>query len=478
MVKILKNKWLWGGAAILAIVAFLFCTDTGRRFNHDTMAMGAGVGAKLACSGIYLMGRDPDEVVKRDLRPFMDPLLKSARFEFDAEKQTATATMWGLVTRTALYRPGVGCTIMIDTDRAELLAQAEGIKDDPRDHRPAEWPAGDVVTLDQRAADIDWQQLDKAIDGAFEDTTENKTIDTRAILVVYDGKIIAERYADGFNDRSRFLSWSASKSVASALIGTLVSDGKLGLHDPAPIAEWSSEDDPRHEISLHHLLTMTSGLEFVEHPYSPGNDSVVMLFEKAKMGEYAANKPLFKTPGTFWAYSSGTTNLLSRILFDQLGGSLKLVHDYSWARFFKPAGMTSAIFETDAAGAHVGSSSFYATAQDWARFGLLFLNEGRMGDQQVLSKEWVAYSHRLTPLAPKGMYGAQFWLNGGHPSGEGGLMMPDCPKDLYMANGFNGQHIAIVPSKNAVVVRLGWTNGARFDTNKYFSEILKAIPTQ
>jgi len=473
----MKKKWILIGLPIVTVAIFLSVSDTARRFTFYGMSMAASAGAKLACSGVYAMGREPDEVIKRDLRPFYAPLLEYASFDFDLEKQTAEATMLGLVSRTALYRPGVGCTVMIDTDREELLDQSRGIEDAQLVNRPGDWPEGDVVTLDNSLENIDWLQLEKGITGAFEDNTENKIIDTRAIIVVYEGRIIAEQYADGFDGYSRFMSWSASKSITSALIGTLVTDGKLALHDPAPVHEWASESDPRHAITLHHLLTMTSGLEFSE-PYLPGNDSTDMLFKTARMGDFAAGKPLFKQPGELWAYSSGTTNLLSRILFDTVGGNLKSTHDYVWERFFEPVGMTSAIFDTDVFGSHVGSSFFYASARDWARFGLLYLNEGKVGDRQILSKEWVEYSHTPTPLAPKGMYGAQFWLNGGHPTGDDeGLMMPDCPKDMYMASGYNEQRIAIVPSKKAVVVRLGWTTlGARFDTNKHFSQILAAIP--
>ena len=293
--------------------------------------------------------------------------------------------MLGLFTQTALYRPGVGCTLMQEATWEELLQQSKGIKEYTRNHRPEAWPAGDVVTLDQNGDNINWKQLAKAIDGAFEDTTENKIIDTRAVIVVYDGKVIAERYADGFDRQSRFLAWSASKSVTSALIGTMVTDGKLALHDPAPVPEWSSPHDPRGDISLHHLMTMTSGLKF-EEPYIPENDSTIMLFHKAKMGEFAAHKSLEAEPGTKWAYSSGTTNLLSRILYDTAGGSLRSVHDYARERFFEPMGMTSAIFEPDTSGSFVGSSYFYATARDWARFGLLFLNEGRVGTVRSCQK--------------------------------------------------------------------------------------------
>jgi CubicO group peptidase (beta-lactamase class C family) len=471
-----KNHIKRIGYRVSALTAVAIVLMSARVWSADIdVKIGAGVGAKLACSGVYLMGRDPQEVIKRDLRKFYFPILKDAKFDFDTKKNTATATI-GNVTRSALYRPGTGCTLMIDTSRDALLNQSRGITENPRNLRPYEWPTGDIVKLDRRSKAINWHQLDKAVDGVFEDNIKNSDIDTRAIVVVYDGKIIAERYADGFNAKSRFLSWSASKSVASALIGTFVSDGKLALHDPAPVPQWSSKQKSHRNITLHQLITMTSGLEFSEK-YVPGDDVTSMLFTEANMGEYAAKKPLSDKPGTLWSYSSGTTNILSRIVFDQSGGSLKSLHRYANDRFFKPLGMTSAIFESDVSGAHVGSSYFYATAQDWARFGLLYLNEGKAGGKQILSKSWVEYSKTPTPLAAKGMYGAQFWLNGGHPVRDEGHMMPDCPNDLYLANGYQGQHIAIAPSKKAVVIRLGWTTkDARFDTNKHFSQILKALP--
>jgi len=475
MFKVLKNKWFWISLPFLAIAVFIATNDIARRFAFYSLPMGSGAAAKLACSGVYVMGREPDEVIRRDMRPFYNPLMKVASFEFDQEKQTASASMLGMFSKKALYRPGVGCTLMHETSREELLQQSKGIAEHPRNHRPEAWPAGDVVVIDERDATIDWDQLNKAIEGSFEDNTENKIIDTRAVIVVYDGKIIAERYADGFDEQSRFLSWSASKNITSALIGTMVMDGKLALHQPAPVPEWSAVDDPRRNIHLNHVLTMSTGLKFDE-PYLPNSDSTNMLFHAEKMGAFAAGKPLGYEPGSKWAYSSGTTNILSRVLHDTAGGSLKSVHDYSWQRFFEPVGMTSAIFEPDTYGSFVGSSYFYASARDWARFGLLYLNEGRVGDQQILSKEWVKYSR--TPVeASHGMYGAQFWLNIGDPAIDRKPLMPDAPKDMYLASGYNAQWTAIVPSKNAVVVRMGWTTlGAKFDANRHISEILKALP--
>jgi len=477
MLKILKNKWFWLSLPLIFIVVALSVSDMARRITFYSPHMIAGAGAKLVCSGVFVMRREPEEVIKRDMENFYTPLMKFASFDFDLDKKTVSATVLGFITKTALYRPGVGCTLMIETTTEELLAQAKGIDENDRKYRAKEWPLGDVVTLNRDSKYIDWQQLEKAVDGAFEDNTEDKIIDTRAIVVVQNGKIIAQRFAEGFDENSRFLSWSASKSILSALIGTMVTDGTLALNGPAPVPEWSNVSDPRHDITLHHLLTMTSGLEFTER-YIPDNDSTDMLFKNGHMGDYAVAKVLEYQPGVKWSYSSGTTNILSRILFDTSGGNLKSVYDYAWQRFFEPVGMTSAVFEPDVHGAFVGSSFFHATAQDWARFGLLFLNKGMVGDKRVLSEDWVKYSHTPTPLAPQGMYGAQFWLNGGHPTNHEGLMSPDLPKDTYMARGYNKEEIAIIPSKNAVIVRLGWTTlGATFDTNKHFSQILTALPS-
>lgn len=441
-----------------------------------TNEVAAGTGAKLACSGVFLQKRAPDHVVKRDLRPIAYPLVKDVQFSFDHEAKIATGTA-GNVKRSALYRPGVGCTLMLgDATVEQLLAQAEDIEPYSKTFRAQEWPEGDVVSLKRANKDVDWQALDAAVDAAFVDTSEHQTIDTRAMLVVHNGEIIAEKYADGFDHNSLFLSWSASKSMASTLIGTMVTDNKLALNEAPFIPEWTANDDPRRKITLRHLLDMTSGLAFSE-PYVPGSDSTTMLFREGDMAKYAASKPAEVAPDTKWYYSSGTTNILSRILRHMAGGTLKDVHTYSWNRFFEPVGMTSAIFEPDVSGSHVGSSYFYATAQDWARFGLLYLNEGRVGDQQILSKEWVKYAQTSTPASPLGKYGAQFWQNPEHPVEGGDHQLPDAPKDLFFANGYSGQHVAIVPSKNAVVIRFGWANrGEEFDLNKHFSAILDALP--
>ncbi|MEX0298981.1 MAG: serine hydrolase domain-containing protein [Kordiimonas sp.] len=473
---LLKKGWFWVALPLSVIAVTLMVSDTARRFGIYGPTMVAAAGAKLACSGVYVSGRAPDHVIEHDLANFYGPFFGYADYEFDTENRTATATVLGLISRSALYRPGLGCTLMVDVTVDELMAQAQAINEPAKLQRPELWPAGDMVDLGVGRESIDFAALNKAVDGAFDTDEAGLDVDTRAVIVVHDGKIIAERYADGYTEQTRFLGWSASKAVTSALIGTMVMDGKLSVNRSAPIVEWEDTSDPRSDISLHHLLTMTSGLEFSE-PYIPDNDSTDMLFKLPRMGDFVASKPLVYEPGTHWYYSSGTTNLLSRIYFEQAGGTIESNYETAQQRFFEPLGMTSAVFETDVSGAFVGSSYFYATARDWARFGLLYLNDGMVGDKQVLTKEWVDYSRAPIAQAKQGQYGAQFWLNAGEPDNPADNRYPDLPRDYYMASGYNDQHIGIIPSKNAVVVRFGWTVGeAKFDLNGHYARILAALP--
>jgi CubicO group peptidase (beta-lactamase class C family) len=294
--------------------------------------------------------------------------------------------------------------------------------------------------------------------------------------VVHNGRLVAERYADGFTAGSRFLGWSMSKSVTALLLGTLVDSGRLDLAAPAPLATWRTAADGHQQITLTQLLDMTSGLSFRE-TYAPGDDATRMLYSTDDMGAFAAGQPMAAAPGTVWSYSSGTANILARLLFDASGGSLATVYDYARTHLFEPAGMTSAVFEPDAAGVPVGSSYLYMTARDWARFGLLVLGRGSIGWHRILSPDWIAAT--ATPArtldGQPHPYARQFWLNYAEDSTRA-TALPHCPPDTIMADGHNGQLVAIVPSAHTVVVRLAWDTGpTRFDSDQTLSAILTAL---
>lgn len=439
--------------------------------------LGTAVSAQIACASIFVAGRAEANVLRDDIHAFA-PFMTAVTLAVDRKARTVTASAPGAATRTALYRPVAGCTLLTgDVPTATLDAQAAKLKP-TRGNAAKPWPIGDApVARLQAAAEarLDRAALDKAVSAAFDEQNKGGYPDTRAIVVVQGGAIVAEHYAPGFDRNTELLGWSASKSIMGTLVGLLVDDGRLKLDEPAPVPEWKGEGDPRAKITLRQLLTMSSGLTFSES-YVPGNDSIKMLFEAGDMGAMAAALPLKDAPGTNWSYSSGTTNILSRIVFQATGGTLEGMTRFAQKRLFEPTGMTSALIEPDEAGVQVGSSYAYATARDWARYGLLHLNKGKVGGKQLLSKKWLDFAVAPTKAAPRPVYGAQLWLNHAEAGGERRKLYPDLPEDTVMARGHSFQIVAAIPSQDAVIVRLGWTpEGQAFDWNKYLSQIAAAL---
>jgi CubicO group peptidase (beta-lactamase class C family) len=317
----------------------------------------------------------------------------------------------------------------------------------------------------------------EALDAAFSEPGPLRLRRTRAVVVVYNGRIIAERYAPGFSRYTPLIGWSMTKSVINALIGILVKEGRLKLQDRTLIPEWREPGDPRGDITLDQLLRMSSGLTFNEDYTNPLKDVIYMLLGTGDMAAYAAKKPLQTKPGCKWEYSSGTTNILARILRDRLSDRAFDHLTFPRRALFDPLSMSSAVMEPDASGTFVGSSFMYASARDWARFGLLYLNDGVWAGERILPEGWVAYSRTPTTLSPHGEYGAHFWLDipSYYKTGESrGISLPS---DAFHAAGHEGQFITIIPSRKLVVVRLGLTRlkGA-WDQKLFIGKILEAIP--
>lgn len=282
--------------------------------------LGTAVSAQIACASIFVAGRAEADVLRDDIHAFA-PFMTAVTLAVDRKARTVAASAPGAATRTALFRPVAGCTLLTgDVPTATLDAQAAKLKP-TRGNAAKPWPVGDAPVAKLAAAaeaKLDRAALDKAVLAAFDEQNKGGYPDTRAIVVVQGGAIVAERYAPGFDRHTEMLGWSASKSIMGTLVGLLVDDGKLKLDEPAPVPEWQGEGDPRAKITLRQLLTMSSGLTFSES-YVPGNDSIKMLFEAGDMGAMAAALPLKDAPGTNWSYSSGTTNILSRIVFQEIG---------------------------------------------------------------------------------------------------------------------------------------------------------------
>jgi CubicO group peptidase (beta-lactamase class C family) len=285
--------------------------------------------------------------------------------------------------------------------------------------------------------------------------------------VVYDGKIVGEQYAPGFDKNTVMLGWSMSKSLTAALIGILVKQGKLNPDAPAPVPEWKGTD--KEQITLKQLLQQTTGLDFKEDYTSP-SEVTNMLFKKGDMAAFTAKLPLKNKPGTTFNYSSGNSNILSRIIRQTVGE--KDYWSFPYTALFQKVNMYSVLLEPDASGTFIGSSYSYATARDFARFGLLYYNNGLWNGEQLLPDNWVKETIQPASADNRNHYGYQFWLNGYDKDDLTKRWYPDVPADMYFADGFGGQNVYIIPSKKLVVVRLGLHN---INENKFLTEVIAAI---
>lgn len=427
-----------GRRILLSVLALAVLLIAGVAWYLGPIApIATGYAAKIVCSGHFVADRAVEDV-QEDLPD--NPLVPLLRISSDADEGSVTATIVGLWGSTAVHTDGLGCTL---ADRApSFVPPAPVTQADP----DAAWPEGDGPP--QLPAEVDVDRLDAAIELAFvEDDADGRLRNTRGVVVVKDGQLIAERYADGFDADTPLLGWSMAKSVANAIVGRLVASGQLALEDDRLLGAWA--DDERSAITVEHLLQMTDGLAF-EEVYDPGTDATQMLFVPGDTGAYAADEPLEHPPGTAWSYSSGTTNILCDLAHRASGLGPEMAAEL----VFAPLGMTSAVLEPDISGGLVCSSFMYATARDWARFGQWFLQDGEWAGEQLLPEGWVDWSTTPVDLPTENPYGAQWWLNEGP---DGALRMPEVPADAFWASGNEGQQVVVIPSEDLVVVRLGFS---------------------
>jgi CubicO group peptidase (beta-lactamase class C family) len=301
-------------------------------------------------------------------------------------------------------------------------------------------------------------QLATALDRAFAEPDQSPFRRTRAVVVVKDGRVIAERYADGVGIDTPLLGFSATKSVMSTLAGIMVRKGALTLDQPVPIAAWQSAGDPRGAITLDHLLRHTAGLALgsslqasLASALEPVNR---MKFMESDMAAYAEGIPLETTPGVAWNYHHGNTIILAHLIRNAAGGRASDLMRFARQELFAPLGMRNVTIEFDASGNAEGSSQMLASARDWARFGQLYLNDGTAGGKRILPEGWVKYSASPTPNAWVGQ-GAGFWTNLGDSFGATYRVEHGWPRDAFFAKGTIGQYVIIIPSERLVIVRLG-----------------------
>ena len=437
-------KFLQKGFLLLAtIIVTVFI------INFPRLHIIAGYSAKNTASSVFLAERSLAFTDANDTN--FSPIY-FADDSIDKEEKSATASVFGLLTRKAFYTNGLG-SILIKDKKDFYQKRKLPYRLKPNNTTP--FPYGNADPKDSVFSNIDTKKLDKIIADAFH--PKNKT---RAILVIYKNHIISEKYAKGFNKNSKILGWSMTKSVMATVFGVLQYQQKINLQDKAPIDAW--KDDDRSKITIHNLLQMNSGLEWNED-YNTISDVSKMLFLHRDMTQSQVKKPFVGRPNNTWNYSSGTSNLLSGILRKQFTTHQAYL-DFWYTNFIDKIGMNSMIIETDLSGNYVGSSYAWATPRDWAKFGLLYLHNGNWNGTQLFSKDWVTYVRTPTNDS-NGEYGAHFWLN------KGGVF-PDVSRELYSANGYQGQRVFIFPTKDLVVVRMGLTS---MDYNRFLSGIEQAI---
>ncbi len=396
----------------------------------------SGFSAKSVASGHFIDNRSLDLIQKTDNNIDMIDL---ATNKIDDLEKFATSSVYGLKERKAIFRDGIGATLInddFDVSKPYSTPKRTFINTN------LPFPYGNLEPKKEVLLNIDYKKLNAAIDNAFDKKGE-KTKRTRSILVVYKDKIIAEKYDIGFTKNSRILGWSMTKSITATYFGILQKQGKFAINKPAPIAEWAN--DERKKITTNDLLHMNSGLEW-EEKYDKICDATKMLFQAEDMTKSQIGKLQIGKPNETWNYSSGTSNLLSGILRSQFATHQEYV-DFWYSSLIDKIGMHSMIVEQDMAGNFVGSSYGWANTRDWSKFGLLYLHKGNWNGEQLFDESWAKYV--ATPTnGSKGIYGAHFWLNAGN-------RYPDAPKDMYSANGYQGQMIFIIPSHDMVIVRMG-----------------------
>jgi len=433
-----------------------------------------GMNAHHMCAGLWVVGRDhqrsPQEVLQEDIAPFAPFHWRDAyEYVVDSTEYEVTVRAPAVGSRTAEYNDDQGCTL--------LPTGAEDVYFEPADLRstlpPADeqdWPTG-ARNARGTFDEVDRAALDSVMTRAFDDEQHEPDQNTRGLVVVYRGKIIAERYADGWSPQTPQISWSMGKSIASALTGIMVERGYYALEDRAPIEEWQQPGDPRQDIRIRDLLRMSSGLDFdnfsldSQQSFRASNEHMRIYFDALNVGLHAINQPLRFEPGSTWRYRNSDPLSLMLIARRTLEADGQSWLPFPHRALFDRIGMRHMVLEPDPWGNFIVTGYDLGSTRDWARFGLLHLQDGVWEGDRILPEGWVDFVRTPAPGHPNEGYGGLFWLNRGGVLGR-------VPEDAYFAAGYMGQRTLIVPSRDLVVARQGPSAG---EFRPYFNDVVGGI---
>lgn len=470
----MKKILMW----ILVIVVALLVVAAGALVWLGIPSKGAAIAAKWTCSAVFVGGRPfTDQMLAAEVTP-ANPILKPVSASVDVEQRTVTGRYLGLFARTAAYTDARGCVLDLPADPS---ASPRG----PAPADPAPWPQGNAPAPSSAwPAGVDAARLGEVVDKAFVGAGDTAAANARAIAIVQDGRLLVLRDAPGFAEGSPHLGWSMTKTLTGMLAYKVLTDNGIGVEtrvvdafpadrEPPWVAAWRS--DERAAITLADLLYMRDGLD-MDEGYGPMGDVPNMLYLQPDMAAWAAGHESAEPAGQRWQYLSATTNILAAVVRAHFPTD-EAYWSFPTTALFGPVGAGTGVMETDTAGTWVGSSYGWASAADWARFGQLMLDDGAWQGRRLIPAGWWELAD--TPAVAQGEghgYGAQTWRLG-DPIGGECRDNPGVPEDALAMEGHYGQLVAMVPSSNAVVVRLGWTFADDgFDGCQFLADVLATLP--
>ena len=428
------------------------------------LSLVAGYKAAFTCSGVFNAGRSPEQIAGDELHRiytgYREAMAALADAVIDGDNKRVSVTyIDDMPPRVAQWRPYLGCVqLPTGAETGEISLPVAKVRQNRR--LPA--PLPEALTDDRELLGI--------VEAAFDRKSYGEGAETTAVVVIKNGAVIAEKYRQGFDAETPQRTWSVAKSIAATIIGAAVKDEILSVNDPAGLAVWSADGDPRGEITIENLLHMSSGLT---SPHA-GNRTDDVYFGGGRVVDHAITNRLVAAPGSRWRYANNDTMTAMRALRERMNNDSKYLR-YPFETILLPLGMDRTFLETDWNGDFILSSQVWTTARDLARLGLLYLNDGVWDGQRILPEGWAEYVSTPAPAQPplrraNGAlypgYGAQFWLYGerhGLPTGS------------YAARGNRGQYLMIVPDRDLLIVRRGFDDGGGFDLARFSADLIAAL---